>query len=543
MSISSRLLPNRMKGFHRLRGRVLLELLVVVSVVAMTLFAAPGGPSARAGNPGAWVAVNPETDTVSGGGWVANSVVHVVIDDPTNGIGVDRSVGVTAGSAGTFSVEVGTGTLSIAPGFIVTAVQGTTVKIHTVTLLSDVSINAAADWAEGTGTTGMDVVAWVQGHAAGTSKSVHVLMGTLWNVDFNHVWNIEGGTAMSFKQVDVDGDWTQVDAVAPYDSDGDWFHDDIDNCPNTPNSTQYDGDGDGVGAACDDLDRVWGVNRYATSAAVAEAAFESADTVFIALGTKFPDALVAAAAGGYMDGPVLLTGSDVLCPAAVAEIGRLKPSTAYIVGGTAVISDAVEQEVKALVSTVKRLAGVNRYETSAAVSNEVFSEATRVVVALGSNFPDALVGAAAAAHLSGPVLLTPGDHAAQATLDELTRLHPGRIYLVGGTAAISNAVAVELAGYGTVVRLAGENRYETAAAVAAGIFPAADHVLLAYGGNFPDALVAAAAAGHLGGPVLLVTHDDIPDPTRDQLMRLAPDHIWLIGGRAVIGDEVFNLFM
>ena len=60
MSTSSRLLPNRMKGFHRLRGRVLLELLLVVSVVAMTLFAAPGGPSARADDPAAWIAVNPE---------------------------------------------------------------------------------------------------------------------------------------------------------------------------------------------------------------------------------------------------------------------------------------------------------------------------------------------------------------------------------------------------------------------------------------------------------------------------------------------------
>jgi len=542
MSISSRLLPNRMKGSHRLRGRVLLELLLVVSVVAMTLIAAPGEQTAHACT-SAWIAVYPETDTVTGGGWAAGTWVTVKIDDPANGVGADRIAKSKPDGEGAFSMDLGTDSFSIASGFTVKAVQGAKTKTHTVTLLSDVSINAAADWTEGTGTTGMDVVAWVQGHAAGTSKSVHVLMGTLWNVDFNHVWNIEGGTAMSFKQVDIDGDWTQVDAVAPYDSDGDWFDDDIDNCPNTPNGTQYDGDGDGVGAACDDLERVWGVNRYATSAAVAEAAFESADTVFIALGTKFPDALVAAAAGGYLDGPVLLTGSDVLCPAAVAELGRLKPSTAYIVGGTAVISDAVEQEVKALVPTVKRLAGVNRYETSAAVSNEVFSEATRVVVALGSNFPDALVGAAGAAHLSGPVLLTPGDHAAQATLDELTRLHPGRIYLVGGTAAISNAVAVELAGYGSVVRLAGENRYETAAAVAAGIFPAADHVLLAYGGNFPDALVAAAAARHLGGPVLLVTPDDITDPTRDQLMRLAPDHIWLIGGRAVIGDEVFNLFM
>jgi len=541
MPASPRPYANRMRKSHRSRGRALLELFLVVSMVAMVLFVAPGNQSAGAEEP-AWIAVNPETDTIWGGGWGAGTAVQVTIDDPATGLGIDRSAKSKTDGTGAFSIDVGTDTFSIAPGFIV-KVKGTTAKIHTVTLLSDISINAVTDEAWGTASTDMRVIAWVQGHAAETSKSVIVTLEELWSADFWDVGGIENGMPMSFKQVDNDGDWTQIDVVAPYDSDGDWFDDEFDNCPNTPNSSQYDGDGDGVGAACDDLDRIWGVNRYATSAAVAEAAFDSADTVFIALGTKFPDALVAAAAGGYLDGPVLLTGSDTLCPAAVAEIGRLKPSTAYIVGGTAVISDAVEQEVKALVPTVKRLSGDNRYETSAAVSAEFFSDPSWVVVALGTNFPDALVGAAAAAHLSGPVLLTAGDHAPQATLDELTRMRPGTIYVVGGTAAISKAVATELADYGTVVRLAGANRYATASVVAEEIFPAADHVLLAYGGNFPDALVAAAAAGHLGGPVLLVTHDEMPDPTREQLVRLAPDHTWLIGGTAVIGEEVFNLFM
>jgi putative cell wall-binding protein len=528
----------------------LLELFLVVSMVAMALSVAPGNQSAGAEEPAVWIAINPETDTVSGGGWAANAVVHVAIDDPANGLGIDATAESMPSIVGTFSIDVGTDDFSIAPGFIVTAVQGTTVKIHTVTLLSDISINAVTDQAWGTASTDMEVIAWVRGHAAETSKSAIVTPKELWSVGFWDVGGIENGTPMSFKQVDGDGDWTQIDAVAPYDSDGDWFDDDVDNCPNTPNSTQYDGDGDGVGAACDDLDRVWGVNRYATAAAVAEAAFDSANEVWIASGENFPDALVAAPGAGYAYGPVLLTGSDTLSPAAVAELGRLKPSFACIVGGTAVISEAVEQEVRALVPTVKRLAGANRYETSAAVSAAVFRSpwsgeglSGGAVVALGSDFPDALVGAAAAIEFMGPVLLTQSDHVPQVILDELARLHPPIIYLVGGTAVISETVATELADYGPVKRLAGPDRYATAAAVAEEVFPAgADHVLLAYGGNFPDALVAAAAAGHFGGPVLLVAHDDIPGPTREQLIRLVPDHTWLIGGRAVIGEEVFNLF-
>jgi putative cell wall-binding protein len=272
---------------------------------------------------------------------------------------------------------------------------------------------------------------------------------------------------------------------------------------------------------------------------VAETAFQTADTVFLALGTNFPDALVAAAAGGHLDAPVLLTGSDSLPAETIAELLRLSPSTVYIVGGTAVISPAVEQEAAHYAPAVKRLAGPNRYDTAVAVSSTVFPTADTAFVAFGENFPDALVGAAAAGHVGAPVLLTSHDQVSAATVAELDRLDLATIYLVGGTAVISDAVALQLAPYGHVVRLAGPDRYATAAAVAKTVFASADYVFLAYGGNFPDALVAAAAGGHLGGPVLLVRHDSIPTPTREQLDRLKPNHVYLVGGTAVIGEAVF----
>jgi putative cell wall-binding protein len=212
----------------------------------------------------------------------------------------------------------------------------------------------------------------------------------------------------------------------------------------------------------------------------------------------------------------------------------------FIVGGTAVISANVEQQVEALGPTAERLAGANRYETAKAVSKKVFPTAPAVVIAFGENFPDALVGAAAAGANGYPVLLTGRDHLPQATIDELERLSPGMIYVVGGTAVISDTVATELGKYGTVARYAGANRYETAAAVAAKFFPNAKRAFLASGENFPDALVAAAAGGSSETPVLLVTRDVIPQATRDRLDATTPDHIWLTGGTAVISDAVFN---
>ena len=66
--------------------------------------------------------------------------------------------------------------------------------------------------------------------------------------------------------------------------------------------------------------------------------------------------------------------------------------------------------------------------------------------------------------------------------------------------------------------------------------------LLAYGRNFPDALVAAAAGGHLGTPVLLVEGNTIPDATMQALTGpgvLSPG-AWIVGGSDVVSDAVFN---
>ncbi len=515
-----------------------LRLLLVVAVAALSLFAVPVHPRADAVSSG-WFAVVVDADIVLGDSWLPGSTVSITIDDPANGVGVDFSLVDTTDGAGWFHINVGS-TVDIQRGFLVRVTDGFNTKNHVVTNISDVLVTAVSDTAAGKANPGATVESWIHGDPSPASVTAVANTSGYWHVSYSAIWDIVPGDGMGFRELDGDGDGTQIDVFAPLDADGDGINDDVDNCPTIPNTTQYDGDGDGVGSICDDVDRLWGLNRYGTSAAVAETMFDTADTVFIALGTNFPDALVAAAAGGHRRGPVLLTGGTSLAPETIAELERLTPTMAYIVGGTAVISPAVELQVNALVPTVVRLAGADRYETSAAVSSTIFPTANRAFVALGENFPDALVAAAAAGHVSAPVLLTPKDHAPQATLDELARLTPTTIYIVGGTAAISETVAQELTVYGTVVRLAGADRYETAAAVAEEVFECEDRTFLAYGDNFPDALVAAAAGGHIGGPVLLVTHDTIPGPTRQQLDRLSPNHIWLIGGTAVIGDSVFT---
>jgi hypothetical protein len=95
-------------------------------------------------------------------------------------------------------------------------------------------------------------------------------------------------------------------------------------------------------------------------------------TVYISTGLNFPDALGAGPAAALAHGPILLVQQNAIPPETLAELNRLNPSKAFIVGGTGVVSAAVEAQIAALVPEVVRLAGTNRYATAVEVSKESF---------------------------------------------------------------------------------------------------------------------------------------------------------------------------
>lgn len=89
------------------------------------------------------------------------------------------------------------------------------------------------------------------------------------------------------------------------------------------------------------------------------------------------------------------------------------------------------------------------------------------------------------------------------------------------------------------VRYAGADRYAVSAAVSAAVFtPGVPVAYVASGATFPDALSGGAAAGALGGPVLLVTKTSIPPAVGAELDRLNPARIVVLGGTASVSDAV-----
>ncbi|NNF65788.1 MAG: hypothetical protein HKN07_16200, partial [Acidimicrobiia bacterium] len=272
--------------------------------------------------------------------------------------------------------------------------------------------------------------------------------------------------------------------------------------------------------------RIAGADRYDTAARIAQEFDPGVQAVFIATAFDFPDALAGGPAAASLESPILLVGGGI--PTATrAELDRLNPGKIYILGGTGVISGTIAKDLQAYVSTpdeVIRLSGTDRWGTAAAVSAAMFSPGVPVAyVGTGLDFPDALAGGAAAASEGGPMLLTAPDDLPLATLNELKRLKPQKIVVIGGSAAVSDAVFDQLVplSAGAVVRYSGADRYTTAADVSASVIEGPIHRLyIAVGTNFPDALAGVPLAAREGASILLVDTDLAPDATLIEVARL-----------------------
>lgn len=184
-----------------------------------------------------------------------------------------------------------------------------------------------------------------------------------------------------------------------------------------------------------------------------------------------------------------------------------------------------------------RVAGADRVATAAAAAQRTFGITRTVVIATANDFPDALAAVPLAAAHDGPVLLV-GDTLEATTVRQLERMGSVEALVVGGAKAVSDAVVGELEALGlTVRRLAGADRYATAAAVARELGPT-DEAFVVSGRGFADAVSAAPVAGALGAPILLADGETLPTSTRDALRELGVERTTVVGGARAVGAGV-----
>ena len=194
--------------------------------------------------------------------------------------------------------------------------------------------------------------------------------------------------------------------------------------------------------------------------------------------------------------------------------------------------------------TDDRWSGSSRYATAIAISRASYPDGSDVVFLVdGLNYPDALAVSALAYKLSGPVLMvnTAENRIDSATMGEISRLGVKEVYVLGGRAAISDKAVDQFGGAVKLTRIAGDDRYETAAKVAEYLaveMQKSKTVFIANGLNYPDALSASSAAGKYGYPILFARKDGIPDQTMKVINKHGIQKAYIVGGTAVLGSEV-----
>ncbi|WP_299446488.1 PQQ-dependent sugar dehydrogenase [uncultured Phycicoccus sp.] len=296
-----------------------------------------------------------------------------------------------------------------------------------------------------------------------------------------------------------------------------------------------------VSPATSELTRVQGADRYAVAANVSRATYpDGASDVVVATGAVYPDALAGSAAGGRLGMPVLLSRPDALPDSTRAELERLGAQRVWVLGGAASVSEPVRAELAeyAAEGSATRIGGPDRYAVAAGVSGEFYSRGVPAVfLASGEVFADALSAAPAAARTEAPLLLVTSSRVPGSTGEELKRLAPERIYVLGGTGTIPQSVVTSLRHYSSapVTRLGGRTRYDVARTVAEEFWTTAD-VFVASGEKFPDGLTGGAAAGHRGAALLLARAGSVPVETGQQMLTLAPTATTLVGGTASLGE-------
>ncbi|MEA5007101.1 cell wall-binding repeat-containing protein [Clostridium tyrobutyricum] len=293
--------------------------------------------------------------------------------------------------------------------------------------------------------------------------------------------------------------------------------------------------------------RLGGSDRYETAVKISQNGWKSgSDYVVLANGQGFADALCANPIAKSKNAPILLTESTSLNSSTLAELKRLNAKHVIIVGGTGVVPTAIENTIKTqLNADVTRYGGADRYETSVKIA-AALGNTSKIVLASGRDFADALSAGPAASIEGIPVVLTQPDQLPSTTSDYIKgNTNLTKTYVIGGTGSVSASL------YNTLKnpeRFGGIDRFETNAKVIDG-FKSDFNFNNAYvalgkgpiGNEFADSLTGGALAAKNKNP-LVITSNPISSYTtgilKDKLNTSST--LTILGGTGNITDTMIS---
>ncbi|MBN3554192.1 SpoIID/LytB domain-containing protein [Fictibacillus nanhaiensis] len=191
-----------------------------------------------------------------------------------------------------------------------------------------------------------------------------------------------------------------------------------------------------------------------------------------------------------------------------------------------------------------RISGIDRFEVASNVSKKGWaSGADTVLIANYDAFADALSAAPLAYKLNAPILLSRKDKLTSFTKQEITRLKPKNIIIIGGSGSIASQVENEITSMKLDIslrRISGSDRYEVSQKIASEV-GVKGKAIVSSGISFADALSIAPYASRRGLPILLTRKDQLPTQTSAALKANQTTSTIIIGGEGSVGTNVAKL--
>ena len=304
--------------------------------------------------------------------------------------------------------------------------------------------------------------------------------------------------------------------------------------------------------------RYAGSDRAETATKISKAVnAKTSDTVILATGFDFHDALAAVPLASAYNAPLLLADRDNLSAKTLAEIKRLKAKNIIVVasinakdqnGKDAAIRNKVYKQLKGY--KVTKLVGSSYYETAKKVAVQLKAvtkkNPTSVFITTDKNYADALSASPVAAILNAPIIYVKPTGALDSnTKNYLSSIKKSvkNIYIVGGVNAVSKSVeksVLSVLGKKSATRFAGDDRYATCIKIN-DYFKSTltgDSVCIAKGYNFPDALAGGVFAAKQKAPLFLADKLDakatISKTQANYLYIKNPSKLYIFGGENAV---------
>ncbi|MDR7240682.1 N-acetylmuramoyl-L-alanine amidase [Neobacillus drentensis] len=284
--------------------------------------------------------------------------------------------------------------------------------------------------------------------------------------------------------------------------------------------------------------RLGGDDRFDVAINVSKTGWSTASTVVLANWDAYGDALTATPLAYKHNAPILLTRSSSLNSRTKMEIQRLNAKSVIIVGGPISVSENIVKELSDMGISVRRISGQNRVDVANNIAKDI-GKSSKVVIADGFNFPDALSIAPFAARNGYPILLTNKQHLIEGSTQNLVKnWNVSQTIISGGPLSVSQTV------YNTVPnprRFGGNSRFEVSANIANAYFPSSSNAFISKGSIFADALTGSVLAAKKNAPILLIEPTNLTAPIEASIINNKISQFFILGGPISVSESIMGI--